>query len=87
MLDLSGEKLVAVTVETCWACDRTEQYDTAKHHRPFRWQTSLLAGGPRMLCPSCRKLLNVQGRVSDRLIQSVLATRGVTIDDHGHVVS
>jgi hypothetical protein len=78
---------VTVAVETCWACGRTEQYDTAKHHKPFHWKTSLLAEKPRMLCPGCRKLLNVQGRISHILIQSVLVTRGIAIDDHGHVVS
>ncbi len=72
--------------ETCWACARTEQYDTAKHHRPFHWQSCSLADSLRMLRPVCRRLLNVQGRVSHFLVRDVLRTQQIAIDERGHIV-
>ena len=77
---------MALMDETCWACGRTEQYDTSKHHRPFHWHSSFLADGLRMLCPICRSLLRVQGRVSHLLIRNVLTTQKLVIDERGHIV-
>lgn len=86
LVESVGEIGVALMNETCWACGRTEQYDTAKHHRPFHWHSSFLADGLRMLCPVCRSLLRVQGRVSHLLIRNVLTTQKLVIDDRGHII-